>query len=200
MQRVENLYTLQIYPFSLNTLPPASCINITYIMIHGESTNSFFDHCHPNITQAYDFNDPRSPSVKRTPLSTPEDTWRQKIARAKLAAAQEDPRSPGIERTPVVEHTHHSNGMITTQYNTNEDTIAKTYTEPITPLTLSYEDCQKLSYDPRSPMAFRTPLNYTQGIIQCDTTVVTCPSFTDDTVIVSNGPEPSAGIHHLSYL
>lgn len=43
-------------------------------------------------------------------------------------------------------------------------------------------------------MLFRTPLNYTQGIVQYDTSVVAC-AITDDTVIVSDAPP--AGIHQL---
>jgi hypothetical protein len=122
----------------------------------------------PNVANAYDVNDPRSPSMKRTPLSTPED-WRQKALRAR---AKEDPRSPGIERTPVVDP-------------------PLNVTEPVTPLTLSYEECNQIaSDDPRSPMQFRTPLNYTQGIVQYDKSVVSCPHFVDDTVIVSNAHEP----------
>eukprot|EP00026_Physarum_polycephalum_P014272 Phypoly_transcript_14765.p1 GENE.Phypoly_transcript_14765~~Phypoly_transcript_14765.p1 ORF type:complete len:317 (+),score=66.41 Phypoly_transcript_14765:101-952(+) len=130
---------------------------------HGKSL-----HTSSTNIQSYDINDPRSPSLKRTPLNTPEPAdWRQKAMRTRMAA-KEDPRSPttGIDRTPVSEGQVH-------------------FDEPVTPLTLSYGDRKINPDDPRSPMTCRTPLNHTQGIPKYDVNVAACAPFNDDTVIVS---------------
>ena len=73
-----------------------------------------------------------------------------------------------------------------TNYNiTTNLTLPKYYlTEPVTPLTLSYDKIA--TEDPRSPLPFRTPLNNAQGIVRYDSSVVVCAPFTDETVIVSD--------------
>lgn len=80
--------------------------------IHAGKWYFFFDTYYPPtpVPPVYDVHDPRSPSLKRTPIPTPEDNWRQKAAR--LKAKEVDPRSPGLERTPVdYDKTHGISGM-----------------------------------------------------------------------------------------